>query len=57
MNVKKLKESETHVVNLINLENVEKSYGLKTLLDKVSLGINEGDRIGVGLPTVAVQSS
>ena len=35
------------MVNLINLENVEKSYGLKTLLDKVSLGVNEGDRIGV----------
>lgn len=34
-------------VNLINLENVEKSYGLKTLLDKVSLGVNSGDRIGV----------
>lgn len=33
--------------NLINLENVEKSYGLKTLLDKVSLGVNSGDRIGV----------
>ena len=35
------------MVNLINLENVEKSYGLNTLLDKVSLGVNEGDRIGV----------
>ena len=35
------------MVNLINLENVEKSYGLKILLDKVSLGVNEGDRIGV----------
>lgn len=34
-------------VNLINLENVEKSYGLTTLLDRVSLGINVGDRIGV----------
>lgn len=34
-------------VNLVNLENVEKSYGLKTLLDGVSLGINVGDRIGV----------
>lgn len=34
-------------VNLINLENVEKSYGLKTLLDKVSLGVNSDDRIGV----------
>lgn len=35
------------MVNLINLENVEKSFGLKTLLDKVSLGVNTGDRIGV----------
>ncbi|HJG44984.1 ABC-F family ATP-binding cassette domain-containing protein [Corynebacterium variabile] len=34
-------------VNLINLENVDKSYGLKTLLDGVSLGVNSGDRIGV----------
>jgi ATP-binding cassette subfamily F protein uup len=33
--------------NLINLENVGKSYGLKTLLDHVSLGINTGDRVGV----------
>lgn len=34
-------------VNLINLENVDKSYGLKTLLDSVSLGVNSTDRIGV----------
>ncbi|WP_417288191.1 ABC-F family ATP-binding cassette domain-containing protein [Corynebacterium variabile] len=34
-------------VNLINLENVDKSYGLKTLLDGVSIGVNSGDRIGV----------
>ena len=34
-------------VNLINLENVDKSYRLKTLLDGVSLGVNSGDRIGV----------
>jgi ATP-binding cassette subfamily F protein uup len=33
--------------NLINLENVSKSYGLKTLLDHVSLGVNSTDRIGV----------
>ncbi|MGV0408528.1 ABC-F family ATP-binding cassette domain-containing protein [Corynebacterium resistens] len=33
--------------NLINLENVSKTYGLKTLLDGVSLGINVGDRVGV----------
>ncbi|HIW95337.1 MAG TPA: ABC-F family ATP-binding cassette domain-containing protein [Candidatus Corynebacterium gallistercoris] len=35
------------MTNLINLENVTKTYGLKTLLDGVSLGINTGDRIGV----------
>lgn len=33
--------------NLINLENVSKTYGLQTLLDSVSLGINSGDRVGV----------
>ncbi|AWB82284.1 glycerophosphodiester phosphodiesterase [Corynebacterium yudongzhengii] len=35
------------MANLINLENVSKSYGLKTLLDGVSLGVQTGDRIGV----------
>ncbi len=35
------------MANLINLENVDKSFGLKTLLDQVSLGVQEGDRIGV----------
>jgi ABC superfamily ATP binding cassette transporter, ABC protein len=35
------------VANLINLENVSQSYGLKTVLDQVSLGIQTGDRIGV----------
>lgn len=35
------------MVNLINLENVDKSFGLKTLLHKVSLGVQTGDRIGV----------
>ncbi|AKK02696.1 ABC-F family ATP-binding cassette domain-containing protein [Corynebacterium epidermidicanis] len=35
------------MANLINLENVSKTWGLKTLLDKVSLGIQTGDRIGV----------
>lgn len=35
------------MVNLINLENVHKSFGLKTLLDGVSLGVQSGDRIGV----------
>ncbi|OLR89977.1 ABC-F family ATP-binding cassette domain-containing protein [Actinokineospora bangkokensis] len=35
------------MVNLVNLENVDKSYGVKPLLDGVSLGVNAGDRIGV----------
>ncbi|MFF8813378.1 ABC-F family ATP-binding cassette domain-containing protein [Streptomyces pactum] len=33
--------------NLVNLEAVEKVYGTRALLDGVSLGVNEGDRIGV----------
>jgi ATP-binding cassette subfamily F protein uup len=33
--------------NLVNLESVTKSYGTRTLLDGVSLGIADGDRIGV----------
>jgi ATP-binding cassette subfamily F protein uup len=35
------------VANLVNIEAVGKSYGIRTLLDGVSLGIAEGDRIGV----------
>ncbi|TVT35824.1 ABC-F family ATP-binding cassette domain-containing protein [Amycolatopsis rhizosphaerae] len=35
------------MANLINLEAVGKSYGVRPLLDAVSLGIAEGDRIGV----------
>lgn len=34
-------------VNMINCEDVSLSYGLTPLLDHVSLGVNEGDRIGV----------
>jgi ABC transport system ATP-binding/permease protein len=34
-------------VNLINLENVAKAYGPVPLLDAVSLGLDEGDRVGV----------
>jgi len=33
--------------NLVNLEDVDKSYGTRGLLESVSLGIAEGDRIGV----------
>ena len=35
------------MANLINLENVSKTWGLKTLLDGVSLGVQTSDRIGV----------
>lgn len=33
--------------NLINLETVSKSFDIKILLNKVSLGVSSGDRIGV----------
>jgi ATP-binding cassette subfamily F protein uup len=35
------------MVNLINLDAVRKSFGEKPLLDGVSLGVGESDRIGV----------
>jgi ATP-binding cassette subfamily F protein uup len=35
------------MVNLVNLESVSKSYGVKPLLDGVSLGVGENERIGV----------
>jgi ATP-binding cassette subfamily F protein uup len=35
------------MANLINLESVSKSYGVRPLLDEVSLGVAEGQRIGV----------
>ncbi|WP_019629252.1 ABC-F family ATP-binding cassette domain-containing protein [Actinomadura atramentaria] len=34
-------------MNLINVENAGKAYGPKPLLDGVSLGLDEGDRVGV----------
>lgn len=34
-------------MNLITLENINKSYSEKILLKNVSLGINEGDKIGL----------
>ncbi len=33
--------------NLVNLENVVKAYGTRILLDHVSLGVADGDRVGV----------
>jgi ATP-binding cassette subfamily F protein uup len=35
------------MANLVNLEAVSKSYGVRTLLSGVSLGVDEADRIGV----------
>ncbi|WP_454979734.1 ABC-F family ATP-binding cassette domain-containing protein [Corynebacterium propinquum] len=35
------------MVNLLNAENISQSFGLKTLLDGVSLGVQSGQRIGV----------
>src|SRR4051794_37150470 len=34
-------------VNLVNLERVSVSYGADPLLDRVSLGVAAGDRVGV----------
>ena len=34
-------------MNVLNIENVTKVYGDKVLFDKVCLGINEGDKIGI----------
>ena len=33
--------------NLLNLESVSKAFDIRALLDGVSLGVNEGERIGV----------
>jgi ATP-binding cassette subfamily F protein uup len=33
--------------NLVNLEKVSMSYGVRILLDEVSLGVGEGERIGI----------
>ncbi|MFC7341877.1 ABC-F family ATP-binding cassette domain-containing protein [Saccharopolyspora griseoalba] len=35
------------MVNLVNLETVHKSYGVRPLLDGASLGVSAGERIGV----------
>lgn len=34
-------------MNLITIENISKSYSEKILLEDISLGINEGDKIGI----------
>ena len=35
------------MANLVNLERVSKSYGVRPLLDEVSLGVSVGERIGI----------
>ncbi|MFN2518560.1 MAG: ABC-F family ATP-binding cassette domain-containing protein, partial [Jatrophihabitantaceae bacterium] len=35
------------MANLVNVENISKAYGTRTVLDRVSLGITDGDRVGV----------
>ncbi|WP_426242217.1 ABC-F family ATP-binding cassette domain-containing protein [Nocardioides sp. LHG3406-4] len=35
------------MANLLNLERVSKSYGVRPLLTEVSLGISQGERIGI----------
>ncbi|TDO45861.1 ATP-binding cassette subfamily F protein uup [Kribbella sp. VKM Ac-2527] len=37
----------TSAPNLVNLEAVSKGFGTRVLLDKVSLGVGRGDRVGV----------
>ncbi len=34
-------------VNLVNLERVSKAYGIRAVLDEVSLGVGAGERVGV----------
>lgn len=34
-------------MNILNIENITKVYGDKVLFEQVSLGINEGDKIGI----------
>jgi ABC transport system ATP-binding/permease protein len=33
--------------NLVNLEGVSKAFDIRPLLIKVSIGVSEGDRIGI----------
>ena len=34
-------------MNILNVESLSKTYGEKVLFDKISLGINKGDKVGV----------
>jgi ATP-binding cassette subfamily F protein uup len=41
------RSSPANPANLVNLERVSKAYGVRVLLDEVSLGVGERQRIGV----------
>ena len=34
-------------MNLLTIENISKTYSEKILLNNISLGVNEGDKIGL----------
>ncbi|MTL91197.1 ATP-binding cassette domain-containing protein, partial [Turicibacter sanguinis] len=34
-------------MNLMTIENISKSYSVKTLIDNISFGISEGEKIGI----------
>ena len=38
----------TFIMNLLNLEHISKSYNSRMLLDDVTLGIHDTDKIGNG---------
>ena len=33
--------------NVVNIEEVSKAFDIRPLLERVSLGVSEGDRIGI----------
>ena len=34
-------------MNILNIEHISKTFGDKTIFDAVSLGLHQGDKIGV----------
>lgn len=36
-----------HIMNLLSVENISKSYGLKNLFEKISFGLDKGDKVGL----------
>ena len=38
---------EHYTMNLLTIENVSKIYGEKQIFNKISFGLNEGDKFGV----------